>query len=297
MPIHYDKNLTDLVFSFLVTTYNFFFLLFCFLSAGFIVKNFYFIISWLHLNNYTPYENKCFKPRNQNHRVAFITRIRYATTQRICWTRYPSQSSNGWSEFWAEPMKFLVDMLNHSHWLRIHCRWWWIACSAIMRGSCMFNVCGHRVSRDTFVRKRNLLTWRTPLDGFGFLDWNISHLSHQPCESVRVIIHHLLGLTNPNTIKSYTISQKLSPNKQHEVLHNRPTPYIGTERLVCLNSPCGSCSWGPWFSTRYVPGSSPGPRGHAARAFFSTLPSFLLREIVFSHLPTNPVKVLGLTKS
>ena len=26
---------------------------------------------------------------------------------------------NGWGEFWPEPMKFLVDMLNHTHWLRI----------------------------------------------------------------------------------------------------------------------------------------------------------------------------------
>ena len=25
----------------------------------------------------------------------------------------------GWAEFWLEPMKFLVDMLNHAYWLRI----------------------------------------------------------------------------------------------------------------------------------------------------------------------------------
>ena len=24
-------------------------------------------------------------------------------------------SSNGWAEFWPEPMKFLFDMLNHAH--------------------------------------------------------------------------------------------------------------------------------------------------------------------------------------
>ena len=28
--------------------------------------------------------------------------------------------SNGWVEFWPEPMKFLVEMLNHAHRLRIH---------------------------------------------------------------------------------------------------------------------------------------------------------------------------------
>ena len=31
----------------------------------------------------------------------------------------------------------------------------------------------HRVSRDAYVRKRNLRAWRTPRDEFGFLDWNI----------------------------------------------------------------------------------------------------------------------------
>ena len=45
--------------------------------------------------------------------------VKYATTLCNCWTRYPSQSSNGWVEFWPEAMKFLVDMLNHAHWLRI----------------------------------------------------------------------------------------------------------------------------------------------------------------------------------
>ena len=35
-------------------------------------------------------------------------------------TRYPLWSDNGWVEFLAEPMKFLVDMLNHTHWLRIY---------------------------------------------------------------------------------------------------------------------------------------------------------------------------------
>ena len=27
--------------------------------------------------------------------------------------------NNGWEEFWSEPMKFLVDMISHAHWLRI----------------------------------------------------------------------------------------------------------------------------------------------------------------------------------
>ena len=76
---------------------------------------------------------------------------------------------------------------------------------------------------------------------------------------------------------------------QHMVFRNRPTLSIGTERLACLNSSL-ACSWGPSPSTQQVPGSSPGPGGRAVRAFFSTLPSFLLREIVFSHLPHQPCK-------
>ena len=38
---------------------------------------------------------------------------------RNCWTRYPPRYSNGWAEFWSEPMKLVVDKLNHAHWLRI----------------------------------------------------------------------------------------------------------------------------------------------------------------------------------
>ena len=50
---------------------------------------------------------------------AVFTRIKYATTPRKSWTRYPPRYSNGWAEFWSEPMKLLVDKLNHAHWLRI----------------------------------------------------------------------------------------------------------------------------------------------------------------------------------
>ena len=52
-------------------------------------------------------------------------------------------------------------------------RLYWIARSAITRGSCIFNAREHYVSRDASERKRNLRAWRTPPDEFGFLDWNI----------------------------------------------------------------------------------------------------------------------------
>ena len=52
-------------------------------------------------------------------RYAVFTRVKYATNPRNCWTPYPPHYSNGWAKFWSEPMKLLVDKLNHAHWLRI----------------------------------------------------------------------------------------------------------------------------------------------------------------------------------
>ena len=125
---------------------------------GFICQKYQYIVHWLHLNNYTPYENKCFNPRYQNHGVVFrharkisnayrcvtryavFTRVKYATILRNCWTCYPSLTSNGWAEFRPEAKKFLVDMLNHAHWLRIkykhhlfyHFMRCWCLCSLVL---------------------------------------------------------------------------------------------------------------------------------------------------------------------
>ena len=58
------------------------------------------------------------------------------------------------------------------------------------------------------------------------------------------------------------------------------------------------CSWGSSPSTQQVPGSSPGPRGRAAHAFFHH-PPFLPSsgDGFLSTFPTNPVKVFGLKRS
>ena len=42
-------------------------------------------------------------------RYAVYTRVKYTTTPRAIHL----SSGNGWVEFWPEPMKFLVDILNH----------------------------------------------------------------------------------------------------------------------------------------------------------------------------------------
>ena len=130
MPIHYDtiedgqNKKSHLLFSFLVRIVLFLH----FIGGICLSKNIITSLHWFHLNNYTPYENKCFNPRNQIYRVEFVTRVNsvciqmryaiygvHATTPRNCWTNYPPRYSNGWAEFWSEPMKPLVNKLNHAH--------------------------------------------------------------------------------------------------------------------------------------------------------------------------------------
>ena len=78
MPIHYDtiedgqNKKSHLLFSFLVRIVLFLhFICGIYLSTN-IITSFH----WFHLNNYTPYENKCFNPRNQIHRVQMRHAIR-----------------------------------------------------------------------------------------------------------------------------------------------------------------------------------------------------------------------------
>ena len=47
----------------------------------YLAKNIITSFRWFHLNNYTPYENKCFNPRNQIHRVEFVTRVNSVCVQ------------------------------------------------------------------------------------------------------------------------------------------------------------------------------------------------------------------------
>ena len=95
---------------------------------------------------------------------------------------------------------------------------------------------------------------------------------------------------NPNTTKSYKILQKLSPKHSAHGVAQSTYPNYRHGKACLSKQPPLACSWGPSPTTRQVPGSSPGSGGRAARAFFSTLPSFLLPEIVFSHLPHQPRK-------
>ena len=59
--------------------------------------------------------NKIIAWRSSRVLISFAYRCvtRYERFTRNCWKRYISRCSNGWAEFWPEPMKFLLD------WLRI----------------------------------------------------------------------------------------------------------------------------------------------------------------------------------
>ena len=65
-----------------------------------------------------------------------------------------------------------------------------------------------------------------------------------PTKAVRPVVRlglmHATPLAITLTLLDLTKSYKNSlQNTQHAVLRNRPTLPIGTERLACLNSPCG----------------------------------------------------------
>ena len=80
MPIHYDtiedgqNKKSHLLFSFLVRI-----VLFLYFIGGIYLSKISF--HWLQLNNYTPYENKCFNPRNKIHCVTFITHMNSVCVQ------------------------------------------------------------------------------------------------------------------------------------------------------------------------------------------------------------------------
>ena len=80
MPIHYvtiedgQNKKSHLLFSLVRTVWILYFI-------GVIYCQKYHSFHWLHLNNHTPKENKCFNPRNQKHCAAFFTRINSVCVQ------------------------------------------------------------------------------------------------------------------------------------------------------------------------------------------------------------------------
>ena len=101
---------------------------------------------------------------------------------------------------------------------------------------------------------------------------------------------------NPNSIIHHQTSQKLSPKHAARGVAQSPYP-IYRHGVACLSK---QPPWRAAGDPRLARGRSrvraPGPAGALRALFFSTLPSFLLRETVFFRtFPTKPTKVLGLT--
>ena len=111
--------------------------------------------------------------------------------------------------------------------------------------------------------------------------------SSPPCESVRVIVHHLLNLTNPNTKKSYKILQR--PSQKHAAHGVGQSPYlIYSHGKAYLSKQFPWCAAG---NPRLAHGRSrvgaQAPAGRLCMLF--SLPS-LFSSFLF---PTIPMKVLG----
>ena len=131
-----------------------------------------------------------------------------------------------------------------------------------------------------------------------FLHNNRIRHSNNDSEHAVKFIHLTLPLCNnnsynPNTIKFYKILQKLSPKHAVHGVAQSTYPRHGK---ACLSKQFPlACSWDPRLARGRSRVRAPGPAGALRALFFSTLPSFLLREIIFFRtFPTNPAKVLGL---
>ena len=90
---------------------------------------------------------------------------------------------------------------------------------------------------------------------------------------------------NPNTIKSYKILQKLSPKQAAHGVAQSPYPIYRYGKACLSKQPPWRAAPDPRLARGRSRVRAPGPAGALRSLFFSTLPSFLLREIVFSHLP------------
>ena len=93
------------------------------------------------------------------------------------------------------------------------------------------------------------------------------------------------GMFNPNSIRSYKIVQKLSPKHAARGVAQSPYPIYRHEKASLSEQPPWRAAGDPRLPRGRSRVRAPGPAGALRALFSSTLPSFLLREIVFLHLP------------
>ena len=94
---------------------------------------------------------------------------------------------------------------------------------------------------------------------------------------------------NPNTIKSYKIVQKLSPKHTARGVAQSPYHIYRHGKASLSEQPPWHAAGDPRLARGRSRVRAPGPAGALRALFFSTLPSFLLWEIVFVvPSPPNP---------
>ena len=86
---------------------------------------------------------------------------------------------------------------------------------------------------------------------------------------------------NPNTITSHKILQKLSPKHAARGVAQSPYPIYRHGKACLSEQPPWRAAGDPRLARSRSRVRAPGPPGALRALFFSTLPSFLLREIFF----------------
>ena len=105
------------------------------------------------------------------------------------------------------------------------------------------------------------------------------------CDGRATCCKDILQHLNPNAVKSYKISQKLSPKHAARGVAQSPYPIYRHGKACLSKQPPWRAAGDPRLARGRSRVWAPGLTGALRALFFSTLPFFLLREIVFSHLP------------
>ena len=105
----------------------------------------------------------------------------------------------------------------------------------------------------------------------------------------------LLAPISPNSITHHQTSQKLSPKHAASGVAQSPYPIYRHGKACLSKQPPWRAAGDPRLARGRSRVRALGQAGTLRALFFSTLPSFLPREIVFFRtFPTKPTKVLGL---